>query len=342
MKEVEIGMENNENKNKITLTPSHILMIANFTLEDCGVYTCKRLHIEDDNVFTYAVDGVFAEDIMPKFGKIHNWNEYKRVYLDPLSDKLEKSSAEPFSDLRRLNFTFRLMTSWEPWGSCELCGRRKGMRRKLGKCVVHSKPSVFLTNDTYQTTLPNSTVDTILRYYIMDNYDAPCRSIKLNEIFPKLSEILKNIPEFELRETCDDYVSDSAQGRDGYKYKVVRHVAEKGHIVLICPETTLETTVEWYKDKKLLNDSFRTRTAGDTYQEQTEKNNRPAWSGHSCTRVQQRGECGALRNTGSNQSFDRYAILIPEVGVSVRCVFIVDRHDFVADRRRVLTRSRFT
>ncbi|GBP37389.1 hypothetical protein EVAR_22851_1 [Eumeta japonica] len=45
--------------------------------------------------------------------------------------------------------------------------------------------------------------------------------------------------------------------------------------------------------------------------------------------VQQRGECGALRN--SNQSFSRCAILMPEGEVSVRWVLMDNKDEMMWD-----------
>lgn len=42
-----------------------------------------------------------------------------------------------------------------------------------------------------------------------------------------------------------------------FKYNVTRRVAENGHLVLICPDITIESKVNWYKDTEQLNSSFR-------------------------------------------------------------------------------------
>lgn len=38
---------------------------------------------------------------------------------------------------------------------------------------------------------------------LSDGYDIACRSIELNKTVPKLSEIIRNIPEFEEEEACN-------------------------------------------------------------------------------------------------------------------------------------------
>ncbi|GBP37093.1 hypothetical protein EVAR_19222_1 [Eumeta japonica] len=51
-----------------------------------------------------------------------------------------------------------------------------------------------------------------------------------------------------------------------------------------------------------------------------------------CVRgIQQRRKCGALKNSGSNQSLSRYAILILEGEVSGRYVFVDDKDKTVWD-----------
>lgn len=38
--------------------------------------------------------------------------------------------------------------------------------------------------------------------YLNDGYDISCRSIQLNKTVPKISEIVRNIPDFEAEEAC--------------------------------------------------------------------------------------------------------------------------------------------
>lgn len=42
-----------------------------------------------------------------------------------------------------------------------------------------------------------------------------------------------------------------------YKYKMSKHIGENSHITLVCPEVDLDSTVEWFQNKQLLNASFR-------------------------------------------------------------------------------------
>ncbi|GBP32438.1 hypothetical protein EVAR_81245_1 [Eumeta japonica] len=56
----------------------------------------------------------------------------------------------------------------------------------------------------------------------------------------------------------------------------------------------------------------------------------------SCTRGKAaRGECGALRNSGSYRSFGRYAFFMPEGELSVRQVMLDDEDETIWDLQLV-------
>ncbi|XP_073967429.1 uncharacterized protein [Choristoneura fumiferana] len=46
-----------------------------------------------------------------------------------------------------------------------------------------------------------------------------------------------------------------------FKYNVTKHVTENGNLILICPDITIESKVNWCKDSKHLNSSFRNNMA---------------------------------------------------------------------------------
>lgn len=50
---------------------------------------------------------------------------------------------------------------------------------------------------------------------------------------------------------------DVTERKNDYKYKLVKHIGENSHVTLTCPEVGLESTVEWFKDKNILNATFR-------------------------------------------------------------------------------------
>lgn len=54
--EVEIGMDNNDSLNRVSLSLNHSLIIKNIMEEDAGIYYCQIID-DDENYFNYIVDG---------------------------------------------------------------------------------------------------------------------------------------------------------------------------------------------------------------------------------------------------------------------------------------------
>lgn len=70
-------------------------------------------------------------------GNLTTWRKYHKEYFQPLNRMFADSLGEEFVAVReKLNLKIELMTDWEPWGICEVCGRPQGngLRRKKGHC----------------------------------------------------------------------------------------------------------------------------------------------------------------------------------------------------------------
>ena len=50
--------------------------------------------------------------------------------------------------------------------------------------------------------MPTFVANVAAMSYLSDGYDISCRSLQLNKTIPRLSEIARNIPDFEAEETC--------------------------------------------------------------------------------------------------------------------------------------------
>lgn len=110
-------------------------------------------------------------------------------------------------------------------------------------------------------------VETINKYYLTENYDVPCNSIKLRDTLPLISEIVRNIPQYKAVENCQEAFNIAAtyipirnkifEKNNDYLYTTVKQIAENGHITLVCPDITSDSDVQWFKDNTLLVSLYR-------------------------------------------------------------------------------------
>lgn len=78
-------------------------------------------------------------------GNMTMWTEYHDNYFLPINNMFSSSNGEEFAFVRNeLKLKMELITSWDPWGICEVCGRpnAKGIRRKTGFCRIKLTPQV--------------------------------------------------------------------------------------------------------------------------------------------------------------------------------------------------------
>lgn len=71
------------------------------------------------------------------------WRKYREDYMAPLNKMFKESKGTEFVRVReKLSLKLQVMTEWDPWGICELCGRPQGQgrRRKKGFCRVKIDP----------------------------------------------------------------------------------------------------------------------------------------------------------------------------------------------------------
>lgn len=100
-----------------------------------------------------------------------------------------------------------------------------------------------------------------------ENYDVPCNSIKLYEMLPPISEIVRNVPQYKAVEDCKEspnialrYIpigNKMLEKNNDYVCTTTKQIAENGHITLVCPDISSDSDVQWFKDNKLLGSSFR-------------------------------------------------------------------------------------
>uniref|UniRef100_A0A2H1V510 SFRICE_013418 n=1 Tax=Spodoptera frugiperda TaxID=7108 RepID=A0A2H1V510_SPOFR len=204
---------------------------------------------------------IIEVDVAPKVGNSAQWHEYRKSYLYPINKILKECKEEPLRSIRNVyNKTFKLTTVWDNWSECKEIDHQRGVRKRLGRCRL--QPNTIKNNYDYNFGLkPVETFGKKAKSILSDGYDIACRSIELNKTVPKLSEIIRNIPEFEEEEACN-FTRGSAKHKvtkSKNKNKTMKQVEENGHVTLTCTEASPNSELKWFKDTKLLNSLFRNK-----------------------------------------------------------------------------------
>lgn len=254
--EVNLGMDSNVTHNRIRVTIEHSLIIRNVTINDTGFYYCIGLEGQESaNKYSYLIDVVFDNGTNPETGSMTKWRQYHEEYLEPVNQMFKKSQSEEVVYVReKLFLSIEVVTEWDHWGPCEVCGRPagEGRRHKKGFCRIK------LTQTTANKPITaRSDEESIL----LGVYELSCRSLILERVFPSISQDLKYLPHFVQTEPCDGLCNPDAEGlskgwksgkRGGFKYRKSYVLAQSDHLVLICPESTLLSTVIWHRNGQVL------------------------------------------------------------------------------------------
>ncbi|CAH0628758.1 unnamed protein product [Chrysodeixis includens] len=232
------------------MTPLHILSINDFNFNDSGIYVCVMPQAKTKTLpFIYVLEGIINAPVKLKTGTINQWVDYKRTYIDPVNNIFKVSVDEPLNSFKR-NFTlnFKIFTVWENWSECTEIDHQKGIRRKLGRCRIRAsiKRSTEKMVSKYNQAVRNALS------YLTDGFDIPCRSMRLNKTVPKISKIVKDIPDYQAEEIC--FVPKKAKHKPSkYKLKSMKQVPENSHVTLSCTEVKPNSDLKWFKEEKLLN-----------------------------------------------------------------------------------------
>nr|CAH7746287.1 unnamed protein product [Callosobruchus chinensis] len=206
-KEVRLSMDNDMELNRMTVNTEHSLIIKNVDETDSGL-------------FNYLVDTVFGEIQSVEAGNISDWLKYHDDNYEPINKLFTASNSDEFVRLREfLNIDLEVITHWDSWGPCDACGRpnNQGIKKKRGRCTIKGTlrdgGKVLSAEDAY---FHNVTV-------------MSCRSTKLYKLFPGINHGWK------------------VGKAKGFKYRKTFVIPEGSHLALVCPESTLESTVIWRK-----------------------------------------------------------------------------------------------
>lgn len=76
-------------------------------------------------------------------GNLTSWRKYREDYMAPLNKMFRESQGIEFKRVREdLKLKFEVVTEWDSWSICEVCGRPQGegRKRKKGFCRLKITP----------------------------------------------------------------------------------------------------------------------------------------------------------------------------------------------------------
>ncbi|KAJ8955048.1 hypothetical protein NQ314_006926 [Rhamnusium bicolor] len=254
-REVQLSMENEMELNRILVNTEHSLIINNFSAADTGLYYCVGFEQQnEEEKYNYLVDLVFDVNATEfETGNISAWVKYHDDYFAPINDMFTQSNGKEFVYIREhLKLSLEVISQWDPWGICEVCGRptNEGLRKKKGNCRL----KINRNSDENTTSNPEE-------LYFLKANAISCKSDRLSLIFPGVSNLTRIIPDFIQDERCEGRCNPDAEGvnkgwkvgkSSSFKYRKTFVLPEQSHLTLVCPESSLENTVIWKKRGKVL------------------------------------------------------------------------------------------
>ncbi|XP_043285783.1 uncharacterized protein [Venturia canescens] len=261
-------MDNNISMNRVHTTPGFSLVIKNFDDSDTGIYRCHGPNgEEEENKYNYRLEAVHKpnEDVEVSRGNITDWEKYREVYLQPVTDRFAVSRINEFVEIREAGVVLELVSVWTPWGPCERCVNKKGIKSSRGQCRVKRRFTIRVK--FFHICLLKKQIK--LRYHRGGGGGMHHTKMKRSEFlavqFPLVSKATRDLPEFILEEKCKDCVRVKVTKRNDFKYKKRYTLAQGAHLTIVCPDATHETMVVWRKDslvlKKGMGRSFRRKDA---------------------------------------------------------------------------------
>ncbi|GJQ65177.1 hypothetical protein Trydic_g7318 [Trypoxylus dichotomus] len=255
--EVKLDMTNDRNMSRIYMDIDHSLVIQNITTTDSFFYYCQPYQAQDiEKDLNFYVDVIDVNKSTIESGNITDWAKYQKENFHHINQLFLHGNGQEFVRLRTvLGISMELITLWDAWSECEVCGRPfgEGIRRKKGHCRIKVSPAsvrpstnITLTEEELQ---------------LVKSTEIGCRSTLLNDLLPNIFALIKVIPDFVLMEGCAGTCNPDAEGRykgwkstkkTGFKYRKTIVLTENSHLTLVCPESTLENVVIWKRNGKIL------------------------------------------------------------------------------------------
>ncbi|XP_045479421.1 uncharacterized protein LOC123684279 [Harmonia axyridis] len=254
-KEVVVTMQNDISNNRIQLTSDHSLIIFNFTNNDTGVYYC--IGVEEIDIMekiNYLVDLVEQFNVSNvESGNLTDWLKYHEDNMYPINYLFKDSLSPEYAYLReKLKISLELKTDWDLWGPCEVCGRSKGIKSRRGRCRI--KIEQIQISEDYKLFTQDEN-------YLVKAFEISCRSMVIKRLVPTIFNSTVIIPDFIENQECEGICNPDALGENAgwktgktknFKYRKTVVMSEGDHLILICPESTLDNEIIWKKNGKLL------------------------------------------------------------------------------------------
>lgn len=114
-------------------------------------------------------------------GNLSQWSRYQQEYFAPINRMLAESKGEEFLYVREhLKLGLEVISQWEPWGICQICGRAKGdgLRKKRGYCRIKLTANSNEKKPIGGDKLKSDEV------YLLHANAVSCRSTRLGNVLP--------------------------------------------------------------------------------------------------------------------------------------------------------------
>lgn len=119
-------------------------------------------------IVPYSVFPVIYENqVQPEIGNLSAWLKYHDEVFLPLNKLFATSPNPAFEYIRnKLSINIEIVTEWERWGPCEVCGRPQGegRRRKRGLCRL-------------KLTSTNKVIYKYLEYFLCGKYEIVYKTV---------------------------------------------------------------------------------------------------------------------------------------------------------------------
>ncbi|KAI4462533.1 hypothetical protein MML48_4g00008454 [Holotrichia oblita] len=252
-------MNNDRNTSRVYVSIDHALIIQNVTSSDSSFYFCQPYQAQDvEKDLNFYIDVVDVNKTTIESGNITEWAKYQKENFYPINQLFLHGNGPDFVRLRdALRINLVLITTWDAWSDCEVCGRPlgEGIRKKKGHCRIKITP-LHLDN----TTNVNSSY-TEEELQLIESTEIGCRSKILSDLTPTVFNLTKVVPDFVQTDSCTGTCNPDAAGKyrgwkstkkTGFKYRKTIVLTENSHLTLVCPESTLENVVVWKRNGRNL------------------------------------------------------------------------------------------
>ncbi|XP_076330808.1 uncharacterized protein LOC143236432 [Tachypleus tridentatus] len=123
LKEVNLDMHDDENKNRIYVEEDHTLVIKKVARKDLGYYFCHNNEVRED---TYEIE--YLLDVSRKSPELLKTTESNEELEEILNLKVGKLHLQG-----QINHSFTPNIMWGSWNTCSKCGS-VGTRKRIGEC----------------------------------------------------------------------------------------------------------------------------------------------------------------------------------------------------------------